>query len=1399
MSLRHGGSRVVEVRRGDRFERVDDAHVTVAAYDAAEYERVLRAVAAESSSPITLVHLCGVTDGATGLDEALDLGFYSLVALAQGLARLGAVRPMRLVVVTTRVQSVVGDEVLDPAKAATLGPCRVIPQEVAQVHCTHVDLERASGLDGSRLAMLCDEIRGSREPVVALRGAHRWTQSFEPERLVRSGRKTVLRERGVYLITGGTGGIGLTLAEHLAESVRGRVVLMGRTPLPDRSEWAGIAAGRPVSDPLVARIRRIEAIERLGGEVLVAAGDVTSADDLAAVIALTRERFGTIDGVIHAAGVPGGGLIALKTRAAAAAVLAPKVQGLFALDRALGSAPLDFLMLCSSLHAVVGGLGQVDYAAANAVLDAYAQQRWARGDVHVVSIDWDAWREVGMAVSTPVPEDIRQRRDESLRNAIAPAEGRAVFDAVVGCGLPQVTVYTQDFDALLAAAAAPPASESEAGDLEAPPRPSHPRPALPNPFVASRTPLERTVCEVFERVLGIDQVGVHDNFFDLGGHSLLTVDILARLRRQVGIDLPVARLYEGEALSPAFVAVLLEQAQSGPAAATTVSADNRDTNTPPFHEKRRRPSAEDVQEVRVMGVPRTTDRADRGAMAIIGMSARFPGAPSIEAFWRNLRDGVESRRVHRDEDLKAEGFSDTALRHPRLVKSGFVLDDIDKFDASFFGINPREAELLDPQHRLFLECAWSALENAGYDGDTYDGAIAVFGGATMSGYLNHNILKNANVWATVGPRQAIYGSVPDYMVTRVSYKLNLKGPCYFVQSACSTSLVAVHLGCQSLQNHECDVALAGGVSVQVPHTFGYIYEDGGMMSPDGVCRTFDANARGTVFGSGVGLVVLKRLEDAIADGDTIRAIIRGTATNNDGSLKVGFTAPSVVGQAQVVSEALANAGVSADSINYVEAHGTGTELGDPIEVAALTRAYRTQTDRRAFCALGSVKPNIGHLDAAAGISSLIKTVLALEHGQLPPTINFERPNPKIDFESSPFYVNTALAPWHSNGGPRRAGVSSFGFGGTNAHVIVEEAPRPEQASSSRTQQLVVLSAKSETALSAAASALAEDLRRRPNVPLAEMAYTLQVGRRAFAHRRAIVCGTTQETIDALEGGDLRRVFNGFAAASDRTAVFLFPGQGTQYVGMGRDLYAEEPVFRDVVDECCEQLAPALGVDLRDVLYPAEATDERSERLKRTSLTQAALFAVEYATARLWMSWGVKPAACIGHSVGEFVAACVSGVLQLPDALRLVALRGRLMEQMPEGLMAAVPLPENRVQPMLGPGLWLAAINAPSLCVVSGEPDRVNDLVTRLAGEGVECRLLHTSHAFHSGMMDAAVAPFAAEVGKVDLGAPEIPYLSNVTGDWATESLVSQPEYWGRHIRQAVRFSDGVAQLLQQSD
>ena len=607
------------------------------------------------------------------------------------------------------------------------------------------------------------------------------------------------------------------------------------------------------------------------------------------------------------------------------------------------------------------------------------------------------------------------------------------------------------------------------------------------------------------------------------------------------------------------------------------------------------------------------------------------------------------------------------------------------------------------------------------------------------------------------------------------------------------------MACQSLLNRDCDMALAGGVSIHLPELTGYMFHDGGTTSPDGHCRTFDARAKGFVSGHGAGIVVLKRLADALRDGDHIHAVIKGSACNNDGSLKVSYTAPSVDGQVEVYSAAYENAGVTPDTLTYVECHGTATPMGDPIEIAALTQAFRAHTDRRGFCAIGSLKTNIGHLDSAAGVCGLIKTVLALEHKQIPPSLHFERPNPQIDFANSPFFVNAGLRDWQTEGGlPRRAGVTSLGMGGTNAHVILEDAPALEPSGPSRPWKLVLLSAHTEEALEQASERLASFLDGNPLVDLADVAYTLQVGRRPFAHRRALLAGGLEDAARALAARDPERLLTTSPEPGDRPVVFLFTGQGSQYPNMGRGLYETEPTYRTEIDRCCELLRPHLGADLRELLFPPVGKeDEAAERLRQTSMAQPALFVVEYALATLWMQWGVRPQAMIGHSLGEYVAACLAGVFTLRDALALVAVRGRLMQSLPPGAMLAVPLSEVEVLPLLGEELSLAAVNRPSLCVVAGPAPAVERLQAELQARGIEGRPLHTSHAFHSAMMDPILKPFGERMTEVRLSPPRLPYLSNLTGTWIRPEEATDPAYWAEHIRCPVRFSEGLAELLKE--
>ncbi len=783
-------------------------------------------------------------------------------------------------------------------------------------------------------------------------------------------------------------------------------------------------------------------------------------------------------------------------------------------------------------------------------------------------------------------------------------------------------------------------------------------------------------------------------------------------------------------------------------------------------------------------------------IAVVGMAGRFPDAPNTGQLWKNLCAGLESVKSFTDEQLVSSGVEPNLLEARNYVKAGVVLEGIDLFDAEFFGITPREAELTDPQHRIFLECAWEALEDAGYRQDSRRLVVGVFAGAGPNNYFLNNLVSHQTSMNSLNDLQMMIMIDKDYLATRACYKLNLKGPAFTIQCACSTSLVAVHLACQSLLLGECDMALAGGISLRVPQIKGYSYQEGSILSPDGHCRAFDAAAQGTVIGSGLGIVVLRRLADALRDGDCIRAVIRGSAINNDGSDKIGYTAPGLDGQATVIATAQALAGVNGDEISYVEAHGTGTNLGDPIEIAALSKAFRRTTQRKQFCAIGSLKTNLGHLDSAAGVAGLIKVVLALENRALPPTLNFKQANPEIDFPNTPFYVQQTMSEWKPSNGRRIAGVSSFGIGGTNAHVIVEEAPPVPPRDPARPWQLLTISAKSPSTLEKATERLAKFLESHQGLDLADVAFTLQEGRKTFAHRRILAAKTIEEASALLRSQDRERLFTGSQEHSDTPVAFMFPGQAAQYVNMGLEIYATEKTFRETVDSCSEFLKVHLGFDLRTVVYPTpEKAAEATNLLSQTAVTQPVMFVLEYAFAKLWMEWGVRPDAMIGHSIGEYVAACLAGVFTLEEGLALVATRGRLMQSMPRGSMLAIRLDERSIQEYLTKDLSLAVINGPFACVVSGPVDAIEDLQKSMGEKQIPCRLLPTSHAFHSGMMQPMLAAFKNAFDNIKLNPPNIPYVSNLTGTWVEPSQATDPGYWGRQLRETVRFSQGMSELL----
>lgn len=902
------------------------------------------------------------------------------------------------------------------------------------------------------------------------------------------------------------------------------------------------------------------------------------------------------------------------------------------------------------------------------------------------------------------------------------------------------------------------------------PEPDRKRPELTVAYRKPRTELEQTLAGIWGNILQIDAVGLDDNFFELGGNSLLAQKTVASLKERQ-YTLPVIKLYQYPTIA-ALAAYLQPQkgAEQGRFAQTAT---------------KNRPEKEE-------------HAAQNADVAVIGMAGRFPGASTINALWDLLKEGKETTRFFTDSELDPS-IPLSLKNDPLYVKARGVIDQVDQFDAHFFGLSPNVAQLMDPQQRIFLEIAWEALEQTGYLPQHYTGRVGVFAGCGNNTYYQNNIPGHKDLIDQVGAFQVMTLNEKDYIASRTAYQLNLKGPAVSVYSACSTSLLAISQAVQSIRSGQCEVALAGGASITTPVNSGHLYQEGAMLSQDGHCRSFDADAQGTVFSDGAGVVLLKSRADAERDGDTIYAVIKGIGVNNDGGGKGSFTAPSAEGQAGAIAMAIADARIDPATISYVEAHGTATPLGDPIELDGLIQAFGEQSEKQ-YCAIGSIKSNMGHLTQAAGVAGLIKATLALYHKQIPPSINFSTPNPAIDFANSPFFVNTRLTDWESehshqaNPRPawiRRAGVSSFGVGGTNVHVVLEEFANPARMTDAgRPVQLVTWSAKSTDSLDAYKQHLASFAEKTTESNLADIAFTLQTTRAPFMHRQFVVANTLTELREKLstEKGTSPALKTG--SRPDEVA-FLFPGQGAQYLNMGRGLYEHEAVFRQAIDTCAEQLLPQLAIDIRRVMYPETVDSEAEQRLKNTRYTQPALFVTEYALAQLWMSWGIQPTLFCGHSIGEFVAAHLAGVFSLPDALTLIAARGRLVSEQPRGSMLSVRMAAERVGTLMTPGLSMAAVNSHTLCVVAGPDEHIADFARLLDERGIPNQPLSTSHAFHSAMMDPIVTEFAEVVAGITLNRPQKPIVSTVSGTWMTDAQATDPHYWAKHLRDTVRFSDAL--------
>ncbi|MCA2220993.1 type I polyketide synthase [Nonomuraea aurantiaca] len=1385
-SLGSDGTEIVLVRPGGAFAEMTGGY-TIAPESAADHAALARSLASET--PTVLLDLRLLDHAGSGGD-----GRQVVLPLSRMLDAWGSEGgdSTRIIVATRGGQVVVDGEVPDPGHAAAATLPLVANQEYLNLDCRCVDVE--AGADVAATARdLVAELRGpATDALVAYRDGRRHTRDYipaDPDGNLTGGLG--VRPGGTYLMTGGLGDVGLLVAEHLVRAGAARLILTSRGGVP-------ATAGDP-------RHEGVQRLRALGAEVLTPQADVTDADAMRALLAEVLRQGGRLDGVIHAAAETGRAtFLSMRDldQEAVARHFGAKVTGALVLREVLAELPAErapgFCLLFSSTSSLLGGITFGSYAAANAALTAVAHDA-AASPARWVAASWDTWSRTLEGMEGGIGAAM-------AAHAMSTEEGLAAFDRLVADDRPSLVVAAGGLDDRLPRAVAGP--EPGSGGTR------FPRPELPQPYSPPLTATERALAELWSDVLGIEPVGTRDNFFDLGGNSLVALQMLALVKKRFGIAVPTVMLFEAPTVHT--LAGILDEkgataGRTGKTSARTATVAKRDTAGP----------ADRVG----------ADTDDDRRIAIVGMAGHFPGATDVGTFWNNLREGIESISFFSEEELLAAGVAPDLIHDPSYVPARPVLDDVSGFDAAFFGLSPRMAAITDPQQRAFIEVCWEALEQAGYAVPESRGRVGVFGGSNISTYLLRMGEHLLNDEEEVSHYEVIMGNDKDALTTTVSYLFDLYGPSVAVQTFCSTSLVAAHLAVQSLRNGECELALAGGVSIRVPDRVGHKFGPGGQESPDGHVRTFDARARGSMFGDGAAVVLLKRLSDAVRDGDHIWAVIRGSAMNNDGALKVGFTAPSVVGQARVIADAMADAGVTGEDISYIEAHGTATELGDPIELAALTRAFG-DTEETQYCPIGSVKTNIGHLDRAAGASGLIKTSLALRERVIPASLHYTSPNPEIDFENSPFYVNAELSPWRTRDGrPRIAGINSLGMGGTNVHMVVEEAPvrppaPPVSPESSRRYQVLPVSARNATAADQAGERLGRHLAASPGIRLADVAFTLQVGRKTFEHRRVAVVDSLESAAAVLGGepanpgvvgggspnpGVLSRV----DTVQGRPVAFLFAGAGEQYPGLVTELYRREPEFRAALDECLELLrGPLGGVDLADLLAGGRGTapdlaallgrassggDERVGVLERTEIVQPALFAVEYALARTLMTWGVQPRIMLGYSLGEYVAACLAGVLSLPDAVALVAYRAKLIDGVPPGSMAAVSLPAGELRRRFRldeRGLDLAAVNGPQVTVVAGPVEAMDGLLADLRQAEIPCRPLQTTHAFHSRMLARLSDELTAWVeANVQLNPPALPYISNVTGGIADADLVCDAGYWARHMCGTVRFADGVDALL----
>ncbi|MGD2086566.1 MAG: SDR family NAD(P)-dependent oxidoreductase [Candidatus Aminicenantes bacterium] len=1431
--LQKQGSRVVVVKQDLEFNQVRENRYRLNPREIDHYSQLLEELNRGDKFPAYIVHMWNLTEDKQGKKEGeriLESGFYSLVHLSRAIARQGVISELRMVIVTSNMHNVTGSELICPEKSMVLAPCQSLPQEIPNISCKSIDILIPASKPGKEtivLQLLKECNGGTPDMVVAFREGQRWVRKYKPlSRELLSGALSLetsqavpqLRAKGVYLIIGGLGGIGIKLAEYLAKAVGARLALTGRRGLPQVKEWDRWLAQHDEDDETSTKIRKIRDIKALGAEVEVFAADAADKEQMEQVICRLEQTFGPVNGIIHAAGIlhrkSAFCILEKLDRALCVEHFRAKLAGTGVLEALLQDRPnhrLDFCILISSLSPILGGLGFTAYAAANLFMDAYVNKHNLTKPGPWTCVNWGDWQDT-----------VKRNRDTLFKASLerlemTPGEGIRTFQCVLslaGKGMQQVVISAGDLQTRIDQWIRPgvlkqgkidrklPQAKPEQGKISIP-WDQDLAPGLPG-NINLREEIEELVTRTWLEFYRVDQVEADDNFFQLGATSLDLLQVHGKLVKALKKHIPFDIMFEYPTIRQ------LAGYLSG----------EQDSNIEEFAWLN--PGARE---------------ANSGEVAVIGMAGRFPGAENLDQFWDNLKNGVESIFYFSDQELAEAGIDSQESADDGYIKAKGFLADTEYFDSSFFDYTPTDAEIMDPQVRIFHECVWEALEDAGYNPKNYQGAIALYAGATPNLYWEVLAqLSRANDAAGQFGASLMYDK--DSLSTQVSYKLDLKGPSITIFTGCSTSLVAVNSAYQALTAGQCDMALAGGVTVTLPERSGYTYQPGMLFSSDGHCRTFDARASGMVFGDGVGVVLLKPLKNALADRDNIHAVIKGAAVDNDGSKKVGYTSPGVKGQVEVVKMALHMSGVQPETISYVETHGTGTRLGDLIEIKALTQAFNT--DKKGFCRIGSVKTNIGHTMCASGTAGLIKTVFSLKHRLIPPSLNFEIQNPEIDFAHSPFVINSRLHQWESNGSPLRAGVSSFGIGGTNAHLVLEEAPGGQSPGTvsggtrglaplpthqhTREYQLILLSAKTQSALDKMTENLAEYFKKNllnggshenpttPGPTLADAAYTLQVGRRVFNYRRTLVCSNADEAARSLSTADPVKVKTILAKKDRNKIVFMFPGHGAQYVNMGLELYEKEPVFRREADQCFEILKPIMGYDIKEVLYPLSRSDksgssdisnrsDTSYNINQTEIAQPVIFLFEYALAKLLMQWGIRPSALIGYSFGEFAAAHFSGVFSLEDALKLIALRGKLTGRLPLGAMLSVPLAMDPLKELLqdfSSPIFPAIDNGDS-CIVSGSEESIGKFEKYMKARKYICMRVAISHAAHSPEMKTLHKEFEKAVKGVTLNKPEIPYISNITGTWITPRQAARPGYWGRHMMETVRFAAGMKELIKEKD